>query len=86
MYKKEYLDLDGKQQTQAKKEQVTQDLSHSIVAEALADIPLDVITPASMHVILGLTKKIVEWIFALYAKLEALEEEKTKGQTTNRFW
>ena len=77
--------MDEKYQTPLKIEQVTKDLSYSVVAEALADTPLDCITPASMHVILGLTKKIVEWILALWAKLEALEEEKIKGHTTYQF-
>ena len=66
-------------------EQVTQDLSYSIVAEPLADVPPDVITRATMHVILGLMKKILEWMLKLFAKLEALEEEATVGSTTYQF-
>ena len=77
--------MDEKDQTPLKKEQVTKDLSYSVVAKALADILVDCITPASIHVILGLTKKIVEWILALWAKLKALEKEKTKGHTTYQF-
>ena len=38
-----------------------------------------------MHVILGLMKKILEWMFELFAKLEALEEEATIGSTTYQF-
>mmetsp|Transcript_19042 Transcript_19042/g.41249 ORF Transcript_19042/g.41249 Transcript_19042/m.41249 type:complete len:160 (+) Transcript_19042:614-1093(+) len=56
-------------------------MTYSVVGEALADIPLDCFTPASMHVILGFTKKIVDWIKALFAKLESLEEMKSKGRT-----
>ena len=56
-FKKEFLDLDLLSRTKAKKEQVTRDLSYSIVDEPLADVPPDVITRATMHVILGLTKK-----------------------------
>ena len=77
--------MDEKDQTPSKKEQVTKDLSYSVVVKALANTPLDCITPASMHVILGLTKKIVEWILALLAKLGELEEEKTTGHTTYQF-
>ena len=45
----------------AKKEQVivTKDQSYSIVGAPLADIPIGVITPVTMHVILGLTKKCI---------------------------
>ena len=38
-----------------------------------------------MHVILGLMKKILEWMRKLFAKLEALEEEATVGFTTFQF-
>lgn len=54
-------------------------------AKALMDIPLDVISPSSMHVILGWTKKLVEWMMTLFSKIESLEEEKTKGKTTYQF-
>ena len=72
-------------QTKEQREKVTKEITHSIAARALADIPLDCITPATMHVILGFTKKIVDWILALFAKLESLEEAKTKGVTTYHF-
>ena len=65
VYQKEYLSLDEKDQTPSKTEQVTKDLSYSVVAKALADILLDCIIPADMHVILGLMKKIVKWILVL---------------------
>ena len=84
-YKREYLDLMLTMRTKAKKEQVTQEMSYSIVAAALADIPLDAVAPATMHVILGLTKKIYEWMLKLYRKLEELEENKTAGNTTYQF-
>ena len=84
-YKKEFLELDLLSRTKAKKEQATQELSYSIVGAPLADVPPDVITRATMHVILGLMKKILEWIFKLFAKLEALEEEATVGFTTYQF-
>jgi hypothetical protein len=85
VYKREYLDLDVNQRTKARREKVTQELSYSIVGAPLADIPLDVITPATMHVILGLTKKIYDWMLKLFSRLEALEEGKTKGKTTPQF-
>ena len=85
IYKRDYLSLDAKERTPEKKKQVTQELSFSITGDALANIPLDVITKATMHVILGFTKKIVEWMLALHSKLEALEEEDTKGHTTPQF-
>ena len=56
-------------------------MSYSIVGAPLADVPPDVITRAAMHVILGLMKKILEWIFKMFAKLEALEEKATVGHT-----
>ena len=59
-YKKEFLELDLLSRTKTKKEQVTQELSYSIVGAPLADVPPDVITRATMHVILGLTKNIFE--------------------------
>ena len=84
-YKKEFLELDLLSRTKAKKAQVTQELSYSIVGEPLADVPPNVITRATMHVILGLMKKILDWMFKLFAKLEALEEEATVGSTTYQF-
>ena len=50
-------------------------------------VPPDVVTLATMHVILGFTKNIYEWMLKLYAKLEEfeLEEEKTAGNTTHQF-
>ena len=38
-----------------------------------------------MHIILGFTKKIYEWLLKLYARLEELEEGKTAGNTTHHF-
>jgi hypothetical protein len=76
VYKKKYL------KTASKKEHVTKELSYSVVSATLADIPLvDCITPATIHVILGLTKKIVEWILILWSRIETLKEEKTTGHT-----
>ena len=71
--------------TKTKREQVTQDVSYSIVASALANIPLDAVAPAHMHVILGLTKKVYEWMITLYQKLGEFEEKKTAGNTTYQF-
>ena len=51
------MDLEPRLKTKARKVNVTQDISFSIVGASLADVPLDVIVPATMHVILGLTKK-----------------------------
>ena len=50
----------------------------------MADILLDYITPATMHVILGLAGNIYDWILSLWARLEALEE-KTTGHTIYQF-
>ena len=73
--------------TKTKKEQVTHELAdvQYIVGATLADVPLGAVTPATMHVILGLTKKEHEWPLKMYSKLEALEEEKTAGRTTDQF-
>ena len=64
---------------------MTQELSYSVVGEALADIPIDVVTFASMHVILGWTKKIYDYTAKLYARLVELEEGITVGNTTYQF-
>ena len=57
IYKCEYMDLDLKIETKKNKEHVTQYLSRSVVGTSLANVPLDVILLATMHIILGLTKK-----------------------------
>ena len=44
--------------TKTKKEQVTQERTCSIVGAALANVPLDVVMLATMHIILGLTKNM----------------------------
>ena len=85
IFKREYLDLDPRLQTKTKKAQVTQCLSYSGVGKPLADVPVNVVPPASMHVILGLGKNIYDWLLTLFARLEELEEEKTKGRTTHQF-
>ena len=73
IYKHEYLDSDPKLQTKAKKEQVTFKLLHSMVGAPLADIPLDVIAPATMHVILGVAKKMYEWLLGFFSRAEEME-------------
>ena len=85
IYKREYLDLDCNLRTKSRRERVTQELTYSIVGAPLANIPLDVITPATMHVILGFTKKIYEWLVKLFSQLEYLEEQNTKGRTAHQF-
>ena len=57
-FKREYLDLPEHEKTKAKKEQVTKEMSYNIVGLPLADIPLDCIVLASMHIILGFTKNL----------------------------
>ena len=76
IYKREYVDLEPNLKTKAKREHVTRELSYSVVGLPLADVPLDVIAPATMHVILGLTKKIYEYLLELFRRLEEMEEEK----------
>ena len=85
IYKREYLDLDPKLKTKAKREKVTRKLSFSVVGLPLADVPFDVIAPATMHIILGLTKKIYDYLLALFSRLEEMEEEKSKGHVTYQF-
>jgi hypothetical protein len=80
VYEREYLKLHESQRTKTKKETVTKELSYSITGAPLADIPLDVIAPATMHVILGITKKLYDWLIKLFATLERLEEQKNKGK------
>ena len=85
VFKTNYLDLCLMARTKAKKAQVTQELSYSVVGEALADIPIDVVTFATMHVILGMTKQIYDYTAKLYARLVELEEGITVGNTTYQF-
>ena len=56
-----------------------------MVGLPLADVPLDTIAPATMHIILGLTKKIYEYLLELFRRLEEMEEEKTEGHVTYQF-
>ena len=46
------------QKNTSKKANMRQEQSHSVVDTPLADIPLDVMAPSTMHLILGFTKKI----------------------------
>ena len=85
VFKKNYLELGLTSRTKAKKAQVTQELSHSVVGEALADIPIDVVTFATMHVILGMAEKIYDYKAKLYARLVEFEEGITVGNTTYQF-
>ena len=77
-YKREYLDLDPKLKTKAKREQVTRELSFNVVGLPLADVLFDVIAPATMRIILGLTKKIYDYLLALFSRLEETEEKKLR--------
>ena len=85
IYKHEHLDLNPKLKTKAKKEQVTRELLFSVVDLPLADVPFDVIALATRHIILGLTKKIYDYLLELLSRLEETEEEKTKGHVTYQF-
>ena len=84
-YKREYMDLEPRLNTQARRAQVTQEVSFSIVGAPLADVPLDLIAPATMHVILGLTKNIYKWLLKMFSTLEQLKQDKTKGRVTQQF-
>ena len=78
-YKKMFLDLDLTCRTKATKEMVMQELSFSVVGQALTDVPIDVATLATMHVILGFTKKIYKWMLKLYARLKKWRKGKRQG-------
>ena len=69
-YKREYMNLEPRHKTKARRTQVTQEISFSIVGAPLADVPLDLIAPATMHVILGLTKNIYKWLLKMFSTLE----------------
>ena len=79
------MDLEPRLNTQARRAQVTQEVSFSIVGAPLADVPLDLIAPATMHVILGLTKNIYKWLLKMFSTLEQLKQDKTKGRVTQQF-
>ena len=51
----------------------------------MADVPLDAISLATMHVILGVRKNLYNWLLRLLGRLEKLEEEKTIGNVTDQF-
>ena len=78
VYEREYLNKHESQRTKAKKETVAKELSYSITGAPLADIPLGVIAPATMHFILGITKKLYDWLVKLFAMIEMLEEKKLR--------
>ena len=84
-YKREYLNILEHEKTKAKREHVTKELSYSIVALPLADIPPDCIASATMHVILGVTKKIYEWLLKLFVTIEQLEEQSIKERQHTNF-
>ena len=69
--------MDPKPKTKKEKEHATQYLSHNVVGAPLTDIPLDLISSVTMHVILGLTR--------LFSKIEELEVEQTIGNVTYQF-
>ena len=77
--------MEPKLKTKAQKVKVTQDISFSIVGAPLADVPLDVIAPATMYVILGLTENIYDWLLTMFSVLEKQKEEKTEGRATHQF-
>ena len=51
----------------------------AIVGQALADVLIDVVTLATMHTILGFTKKIYEWMLKLYANWRNWRKGKRQG-------
>ena len=72
-YKKEFLSMWLSGQTKKAHANVTQNYAHSVVNHLLADIPLECVTKATMHVILGITRTFVDWTFLLYNQLEKME-------------
>ena len=45
-------------------------MSKSIVNKALADIPLESIMRAAMHIIIGFNRKVLDWMISLYTSVE----------------
>ena len=52
------MDLKPRPKTEVKRKQVAQYLLYSVVGAPLAGVPLGAIAPATIHVMLGLTKNV----------------------------
>ena len=74
-YKKEYLDKPEEEQTKKLRERVTQTLTDIIFLPVLANIHMDCITRAVMHVLLGFTRVLVQIIMNFMLKVESLASE-----------
>ena len=77
VYKQNFLNLPKSEQSKNKRASVTQQLSKSIISTPCLDVPLEVVTRASMHVILGCMRRILDWMLLLY---RTLEDAAGKGQ------
>ena len=75
VYKKEYFDKPEEEQTSKLRERVTQKLSDSIFLPTLANIHMDCVTRAIMHVLLGFTCILVQIIINFMLKVESLASE-----------
>ena len=51
---------------------VTQNHSHSIATEFVADVPEDTLLRALLHIRLGLSRTLLDWVFDFYLKVELL--------------
>ncbi len=58
---------------------ITQNMTYSVTNVPLLDIPLDCVTYATMHVVLGLTKWLVEVTISGYEHIEAKAAAKQSG-------
>lgn len=64
---------------------ITQTLSHSVTNSPLINIPLECVTCATMHVVMGLTKWLVDVTIAGYKQIEKKAAATTDGQNQVAF-
>ena len=73
-FNESFLNLQPSKQTKPNHAKTTQNQSHSIILEHLAHASLQCITRATMHIVLGVTRQIVDWIVALYGHVEKRQQ------------
>ena len=71
-FKRLFEDLPVRDQTKALRTSVSQNLSHSIIQKLMAKFPFECILKALLHVRLGISRSVLDWIFDFYMKIEEL--------------
>ena len=71
-YQTMFENVPKKQQTKALRASVTQNHSHSIVGKLMADFPFDCMLKALLHVRLGVSRSLLDWVFDFHLKIEEM--------------